>query len=384
MKKVHIPYGRQCLDERDIQAVCEVLRSDWLTTGPAVSAFEQAFTEFVSCTHGIAVSSGTAALHCAMYAIGIGPGDEVIVPAITFAATANAVVYQGATPIFADVDPDTLLIDVRQVESLITSRTKAVIAVDYAGQPCDYHGLRDLTDRHGLALLADACHALGAEYHGKKTGSLADITLFSFHPVKHITTGEGGMAVTANDDYARRMKRFRNHGISTDFREREEKNSWYYEMQDLGFNYRLSDIQCALGISQLSRLPEFLKRRREIAGQYEYLFKDNSDIIPLSVNTKCLHAYHLYVVKLPGSAAGRDEVFRFMREQGIGVNLHYIPVYLHPFYQSTFGYGQGLCPRSEEAYKQILSLPIWPGMTDQNILTVHNTLQEALVEKVKR
>lgn len=383
MKKVHIPYGRQCLDERDIQAVCDVLRSDWLTTGPAVSAFEQAFTEYVSCAHGIAVSSGTAALHCAMYAIGIGPGDEVIVPAITFAATANAVVYQGATPIFADVDPDTLLIDVRQVESLITSRTRAVIAVDYAGQPCDYKGLRDLTDRHGLALIADACHALGAEYHGKKTGPLADITLFSFHPVKHITTGEGGMAVTDNDDYARRMKRFRNHGISTDFREREEKSSWHYEMQDLGFNYRLSDIQCALGISQLSRLPDFLKHRREIAGQYEYLFKNNSGIIPLSVNTKCLHAYHLYVVKLPGSADGRDEVFRFMREQGIGVNLHYIPVYLHPFYRSTFGYGQGLCPRSEEAYKQILTLPIWPGMTDQNIHTVHNTLQEALVEKVK-
>jgi perosamine synthetase len=240
-----MPYGRQVIDETDIEAVVQVLRSDWLTTGPRVEEFEQAVARCVDAPYAVAVSNGTAALHAAMYAIGVGPGDEVIVPAMTFAATANSVVYQGGTPVFADVEPQTLLLDPLQVAAKITPRTKAVVAVDYAGQPCDYTALRDIVEKHGVLLIADACHALGASCEGKPVGSLADLTVFSFHPVKHITTGEGGMVVTAHAELAARMRLFRNHGISSDHRQRHQLGTWYYEMTDLGYNYRLTDLQCA-------------------------------------------------------------------------------------------------------------------------------------------
>ena len=257
------------MDEADIEAVIQVLRSDWLTTGPKVEAFEQAVAQYGGATYGVAVNSGTAALHAAMYAIGIGPGDEVIVPAMTFAATANSVVYQGGTPVFADVEPQTLLLDPRQVVAKITPRTKAVVAVDYAGQPCDYTALRDIAEKHGVYLIADACHALGGAYQGKPVGSLADLTVFSFHPVKHITTGEGGMVVTAYSELAERMRMFRNHGITSDHRQRDQRGTWYYEMTDLGYNYRLTDLQCALGLSQLQKLAAWLSRRQMIAGCYD-------------------------------------------------------------------------------------------------------------------
>lgn len=365
----NIPYGRQVIDDQDIAAVAEVLRSDWLTTGPAVSYFENALAYHVGVRHGVAVSSGTAALHSAMYAINISPGDEVIVPAMTFAATANVVVFQGGTPVFADVDPETLLIDPVHVEELITEKTKGVIAVDYAGQPCDYDKLRSITAMHGLALISDACHALGAEYHGHRVGSLADITLFSFHPVKHITTGEGGMAVTDNESYASKMRLFRNHGISTDFREREKIGSWHYEMVDLGYNYRMSDIQCALGISQLQRLPYFLQRRREIATMYHKKIDENYNVKPLEVLAGRQHAWHLFVIRLSNTVS-RSHVFQEMKSSGIGVNVHYIPVHLHPYYQKHCGTSKGMCPNAEEAYLHILSLPIWPGMCDADVESV--------------
>ena len=285
-----IPYGRQSIDEKDVAAVCSVLRSDWLTTGPKVGEFERAVADYVGAEHGAAVSSGTAALHCAMYALGIGPGDEVIVPPMTFAATANCVVYQGGTPVFADVEPDTLLIDPAEVERKITDRTRAIIAVDYAGQPCDYEALRRIADRHGLALVADGCHALGAEYRGRKDGTLADMTAFSFHPVKHVATGEGGMVVTDDEAFAEKIRLFRNHGITTDHRQREALGSWFYEMVDLGYNYRMTDIQCALGISQLKKLPEFLERRRLIAARYDAAFGDSDTIFPLGCRENVFHA----------------------------------------------------------------------------------------------
>lgn len=377
MKEITIPYGRQTIDELDIEAVTNVLRSNWLTTGPAVSTFENGVKNYVGVNHGVAVSSGTAALHCAMKAIGIGKGDEVIVPTMTFAATANAVVFEGGTPVFADVDPDTLLIDEASVESLITPKTKAVVAVDFAGQPCDYGTLRRLADERGIVLVSDACHALGAEYDGRKVGALADITLFSFHPVKHITTGEGGMAVTADKTYADTMFRFRNHGITSDFRDREEKGSWYYEMVDLGYNYRISDLQCALGTAQLSRLDEFIKRRQQIAHIYDRHFAAWENVTPLTVKSSTTrHAFHLYVVKLSGGLRERDEVFRYLRKRGIGVNLHYIPVHLHPFYKKRFGYDHGLCPSAEDAYKTILTLPVFPGLSDNDVETVVSSLKD--------
>jgi len=364
-----IPYGRQFIDEDDIRAVTEVLRSDWLTTGPKVSEFEEAFAQYVGAKHAVTVSSGTAALHAAMYAIGIGPGDEVIVPPITFAATANCVVYQGGTPVFSDVEPDTLLLDPNQIETKITSNTKAIIAVDYAGQPCNYDSLRKIADKHNLVLIADACHALGAEYKGQKTGKLADLNIFSFHPVKHITTGEGGMITTDNADYADRMRLFRNHGITTDHHQREKQGSWYYEMVDLGYNYRMTDFQCVLGISQLKKLLGFLARRREIAKRYDDTFTSMSEITPLAVHENVLHAYHLYVVKIDFKTLGIDRtmLFTILREKGIAVNVHYIPAHLHPFYRDKFNTRPGLCPNAEYAYEQIISLPMFPEMTDEDV-----------------
>ena len=242
-RKITIPYGRQSMDAGDVQSVVETLKSDWLTTGPEVEKFEHAFSNFVSAKYSIAVSNGTAALHCSMAAIGIGPGDEVIIPAITFVATANSVVFQGGTPVFADVKNDTLLIDVKDVEKKMTSRTKAIVAVDYAGQPADYARLQALASQYKLPIIADACHAIGGSYKGKPVGVLADLSTFSFHPVKNITTGEGGMITTNNQDFAKRMYLFRNHGITTDFRQREKQGSWHYEMAEIGYNYRLSDFQ---------------------------------------------------------------------------------------------------------------------------------------------
>lgn len=367
-----LPYARQWLDDEDVAAVVEVLRSDWLTTGPKVVEFERAFAERVGAKEAVAVSSGTAALHAAVYALGIGPGDEVILPAMTFAATANCVVYQGGTPVFADVDPQGLLLDPDAVAAKITPRTKAIIAVDYAGQPCDYDALKDIARQHRLRVMADACHALGATYKGRSVGTLADLSTFSFHPVKHIATGEGGMITTDDPALAQAMRVFRNHGITTDHRQREQRGSWFYEMVHLGYNYRLTDIQCALGMSQLRRLPDSLSRRQEIAGMYDAAFRDLPAVSPLRVRPEVSHAYHLYVVRfdLTQLRATRAELFSALRAEGIGVNVHYIPVHLHPFYQQRFGTGPGLCPVAEQAYEEIVSLPMFPRMDDQDVRDV--------------
>ncbi len=362
MSAAPIPYGRQQIDEDDIRAVVEVLRSDWLTTGPLVERFESAVAEFVGMSQAVAVANGTAALHAAMHAIGIGPGDEVIVPPMTFAATANAVVFQGGTPVFADVDAATLLLDPARVEARVTPRTKAIVAVDYAGQPADYDVLRQIADRYRLRLVADACHSLGAADHGRPCGGLADLSVFSFHPVKPITTGEGGMIVTDDAELARRMRVFRNHGITTDHRQRQERGAWSYEMVEIGYNYRLTDIQCALGLSQLPRLPRWIVCRQRIAAAYAEAFAGTA-VRLLHVRPGVSHGYHLFVARVPD----RDRVFTALRDLGIGVNLHYIPVHFHPFYRQRFGTGEGLCPVAEAAYGEILSLPIFPAMSDADV-----------------
>lgn len=375
-----LPYGKQTIGDEDIDAVSRVLRSDWLTTGPAVETFEEAFRAATGAAHAVAVSNGTAALHAAMFAAGIGPGDEVIAPAITFAASANAAVYQGGTPKFADVDPDTLLIDLPSVRALLSDRTKAIVAVDYAGQPCDYEGLRAIAADHGTALVSDACHALGAEYRGTRAGTLGDLSAFSLHPVKHVTSGEGGVITTNDEALARRMRLFRNHGITTNHRQREARGSWFYEMTDLGYNYRLTDIQCALGTSQIARLPEWLARRREIAASYDEAFRSIPEVRPLGKAPGTLHAYHLYVVRLDLQrlAAGRADVFAALRAEGIGVNVHYVPVHMHPYYQQRFGTGPGLCPNAERAYEEILSLPMFPAMTDTDALDVVEAVRKVV------
>lgn len=367
-----IPYARQVVDEQDVEAVAQALTSAWLTTGPRVDEFERAMAALAGTAHAVAVSSGTAALHCAMHALGVGPGDEVIVPAMTFAATANAVLYCGAVPVFADVCEDTLLLDPDSVRDRMTPATKAVVTVDYAGHPSLYRELREIVDKAGVALVADSCHSLGARYRGEPVGSLACMSVFSFHPAKHVTTGEGGMITLDDENLARRMRSFRCHGIDRDLHSRAASRSWRYEMTELGFNYRLSDIQCALGISQLSRLPGFLRARREAAAEYDAAFRGHPFVTPLSVLNDVEHAYHLYVTRLDFDGAGisREDAYAKLLDRGIGVNVHYLPVHLHPYYQRHLGTGPGLCPVAESAYERILSLPMHAALAPGDVARV--------------
>lgn len=363
-----LPYGRQCVSDEDIAAVTKVLRSDFLTTGPEVQAFERAFAETIGATHAVAVNNGTAALHCALYGISIGPGDEVIVPVMTFVATANAVCMQGATPVLVDVDPEALLIDPEEVKRKITRKTKAVFAVDYAGQPCNYAALRALCTEHKLTLIADACHALGATQNGIPVGKLADLSAFSFHPVKPITTGEGGMIVTENKDWADRMRRFRHHNFSLDSKERKQRSSWFYGIEDLGYNYRLTDIQCALGHSQLKNIPAWTKRRQAIAQTYDDAFNRMPGIRLLQTQPGNTHTHHLYVIRWTKDrfSTDRDTIFKTLQAENIGVNLHYIPVHLHAFYQKHFKTKPGQFPVAEAAYAEMLTLPLFSSMTNQD------------------
>jgi len=379
VRKVPLPYGHQWVDEADIQAVIEVLRSDWLTTGPKVAEYEEAFAKRVGASFAVAVNSGTAALHAAVFAAGIGPGDEVITTPITFAASANCVLYQGGRPVFVDVQPDTLNIDPEAVEAAITPRTKAIIAVDYTGQPADLDELRAIAESYGLILIEDAAHTLGATYMGRPVGSISDLTTFSTHPVKHITTGEGGMVTTDNKELAQKMRWFRNHGITTDHRQRAEKGGWFYEMVVLGYNYRLSDINCALGLSQLSKLDMWLERRREIAACYNSAFSEIPAITPLVQRSDRKSAWHIYVIQLnlERLRVGRAKVFTALWAEGIGVNVHYIPVYWHPYYRQL-GYKKRLCPVAEAAYERLLTLPLFPAMSDKDIEDVIEAVRKVI------
>jgi len=374
-----LPYSRQWVDDDDIEAVVRVLRSDWLTTGPNVTAFEEAFAAWVGTEHAVAVSSGTAALHAAVFAAGIGPGDEVIVPPMTFAASANCIRYQGGTPIFADVRPDTLNLDPVRAEAGITERTRAIITVDYTGQPSDLDELRALRERHHLILIEDGCHALGATYRGRPVGCLAHLTAFSLHPVKHITTGEGGVVTTSDGEMAARLRLFRNHGITTVPSQREAAGSWFYEMTELGYNYRLTDFQCALGQAQLQKLPAWVARRREIAARYSAAFAVIRELETPPVLADRESSWHLYVIRLNLEylRVGRIEVFRALRAENIGVNVHYIPVPWHPYYQKL-GYTKGQWPVAEAAYERLLSLPIFPAMSDQDVEDVVKAVSKVI------
>jgi perosamine synthetase len=374
-----LPYGRQVIDNDDVDAVTSVLKSDWLTTGPKVAEFEQAVAARTQAGHAVAVSNGTAALHAAVFAAGIGPGDEVIVPALTFAASANCVRYQGGTVVFADVRSDTINLDPAAVVPLITPGTRAVIAVDYSGQPADLDELAVLCRERGITLIEDAAHALGATYHGRPVGSIARLTTFSFHPVKHITTGEGGMVTTSDPTLDARLRAFRNHGITTDHLQRSAAGSWYYQMVDLGFNYRLTDIQCALGISQLAKLDRWLERRRAIAARYATGFADLPEVELLATHADRVSAWHLYPIRLrlERLSAGRAEVFKALRAENIGVNVHYIPVPWHPYYQQL-GYGRGRWPKAEDAYERLISLPMFHAMTDADIEDVVTAVHKVI------
>lgn len=367
-----IPYGRQSINEQDIEAVVNVLKSDYLTTGPKIAEFERKVADYTGAKYAVAIANGTAALHAACYAARIGEGDEVITTPITFAASSNCVLYCGGTPVFADINSETYNISPEDIERKITPKTKAIIAVHFTGQPCEMEQIHAIAHKYNLTVIEDGAHALGAEYQEKRVGTLSDMTTFSFHPVKHITTGEGGMILTDNPELYQRLKLFRTHGIT---REEEllTKNDrpWYYEQLDLGYNYRITDIQCALGVSQMDRLPEFLEKRKQIAKRYNEAFAANEQIQLPYQKEGCDNAWHLYVIRIKNGK--RKEVFEKLRAAGIGVNVHYIPVYQHPYYR-THGYAEVTCPNAEEYYKECISLPMYPDLKEEE--------QEYVIKKV--
>jgi perosamine synthetase len=372
-----LPYGRQSVDESDIRAVVDVLRSDWLTTGPKVTEFEESFAEYVGARYAVAVSSGTAALHAAAFACGLKAGDEAITSPLTFAASGNCVLYQQARPVFADVRSDTLNLDPDQVRAKVTPRTKALIPVDYTGQPADMDEMNAIAEEHGLMVVEDAAHAPGAKYKGRRVGSLAAMTVFSTHPVKHVTTGEGGVVTTDDPELARQLRMFRNHGLNSDARERQQKGVWFYEMVALGYNYRLTDIQCALGLSQLKKVDGWLARRRAVAARYVEALGLMPEIELPAVRSDCEPAWHLFVIllNLERLGVGRADVFRALRAENIGVNVHYVPVPWHPYYRDL-GYQPGNWPVAEAAYERMLSLPIFPTMSDADVDDVIEALSK--------
>ncbi len=382
MAERYVPYGRQLIEDDDVAAVTAALRSDYLTTGPLVGEFERALAVASGVRHAVSFNSGTAALHAAYHALGLGPGDEMVTTPLTFAATANAALYCGARPVFADIEPESGLLDPSAADAAITRRTKAVVAVDYAGTPASYDTLAEVAERRGVALVADAAHSLGASYRGRPAGSLATASILSFHPVKTITTGEGGALVTDVDEIALAASRFRTHGIEKD-RERlvdQSRPAWYQEMQDLGFNYRLTDLQSALGLSQLAKLPRFLARRTELARRYSDAFSGLAGIKLPVVPPDRVSAWHLYAIRVSEPAL-RDPLFEALRARGIGVQVHYLPVYLHPYYRSL-GYMAGTCPAAETFAASCLSLPLFPGLSasdhDYVIETVRRTVEEVV------
>jgi UDP-4-amino-4,6-dideoxy-N-acetyl-beta-L-altrosamine transaminase len=368
VRRVLLPYGHQSIGRDDIDQVIAVLQSEWLTTGPRVAEFEEAFAASVGVKHAVSFSSGTAALHGAVFAAKLGPGDEAVTTPMTFVATANCVIYQGAKPVFADVRSDTLNINPAKIEARLGPKAKAVIPVDYAGHPCDLEAIWKIAEDRGLIVIEDACHALGAEYKGKRVGSISNLTVFSFHPVKHVTTGEGGMVVTNSDQMAADLKSFRNHGIRSDARQRQAAGNWVYDMEALGWNYRLTDIACALGLSQLRRLTANVARRREIASRYQEAFQDLPLTLPF-VSPEAKPSWHLFPIrlKLEQLRAGRGELFQALRAENIGVNVHYIPVHVHSYYRSVLGHRAGECPVAEAEYERLISLPMFHGMSDQDV-----------------
>jgi len=371
---MYIPYARQAIDENDIQAVTEVLRSDFLTTGPKVTEFEEVVADYVGAEFAVAVSSGTAALHIACLAAGIKDGDEVITTPITFAASSNCVLYCGGKAVFADIDPITYNIDPHEIQQKITSKTKAIIAVHFGGQPCAMDEIRQIAEKHNLTVIGDAAHALGAEYKGRRIGSLSDMTVFSFHPVKHITSGEGGMVTTNDKRLYEKLKLLGTHGITRDADLLiKNEGEWYYEQLELGYNYRITDFQCALGISQMSKIDRFVERRRKIAKRYDEAFSDLDGVVIPPHTPGCNSSYHLYPIQVTDMP--RKAAFDKLRAAGIGVNVHYIPVYKHPYYQEN-GYRDVKCANAESLYERLISLPMFTKLTNEE--------QDYVIETVKK
>lgn len=368
IRNQYLAYGKQSIDEQDIAAVIEVLRSPMLTQGPMIERFEQKIADYVGVKYAVAFCNGTAALHGAYYAAGVTEGDEVITTPITFVATTNAVLYLGGKPVFADINGRTYNLDVSAVEKKITSKTKVITSVDFSGQPADYDAFRKIADKNNLVYISDGAHSFGARYKGVPVGSQADLTMFSFHPVKPITTGEGGVIVTNSEDYYKKLKLFRSHGIINDphLLERNE-GPWYYEMVELGLNYRMTDIQAALGISQFDKLEAFILQRRRLANLFNTAFSNMEGIITPYQQVETESGWHLYILRFDLSKfnATRREMFEALRAENIGVHVHYIPVYFQPYYKNL-GYDLGICPIAEKWYEEVITLPLFPKMSKED------------------
>ncbi len=370
-----IPYGHQIIDDSDIAEVGNVLKSDWLTTGPKIRDFERSLCDYVGCNYAVAMNSGTSALDVAVAALGLPNGSEVITTPFTFVATSNSILYNGLQPIFADIKKETRNINPEDIKRKITSKTKAIIYVDYAGHPCDIEEIREIANEYNLYLIEDACHSLGASYHGEKVGNFADMTVFSFHPVKPITTGEGGALVTNNPELAQKARMLHSHGIDKDAVSRYGPDAnWAYDMKLLGRNYRMTDIQAALGVSQLKKLDNFINRRNEIANLYNELLDDFECAETPLTKEGVIHGWHIYTVLLSKSI-NRNEFFKYMRKNEIGVNVHYIPIYHFTYYKNKFKFNAHDFPVTENVFNSIITLPIYPGMRDEDVERVVTILK---------
>jgi len=378
MRDTYLPYGTQSIDDQDIEAVVKVMKSDYLTTGPAVEEFEKSIANYVNAKYAVAFTNGTAALHGACFVAGIMHGDEVITTPMTFAASANCVLYQGGKVVFADIEESTYNINPLEIEKQITNNTKAIIPVHFTGQPANLDEIHRIAKKHNLIVIEDAAHAIGATYKGRKIGGLSDMTMFSFHPVKHITTGEGGIITTNNELYYKKLIQFRSHGITRDSLILDENHGpWYYEMQFLGFNYRMTDLQAALGTSQMKKIDSFINRRKEIIKKYNRAFQTNPDIIIPFQSVDGESSWHLYIIQVKKN---RKEVYEALHAKNIGVNVHYIPVHTLPYYKEL-GYEKNSMPIAENLYENILSLPLFPGMNEQDVLDVIQAVEEVLSTK---
>ncbi|MDI3549605.1 MAG: UDP-4-amino-4,6-dideoxy-L-N-acetyl-beta-L-altrosamine transaminase [Methanobacterium sp.] len=363
-----MPYGKQFIDEEDIQNVTNILESEFITQGPKIEEFEKKIAEYCGSKFAVTFNSGTSALHGAYFAFGLEKNDELITSPNTFAATSNAALYLNATPVFADVEEKTGNLDISKVKQKITSKTKLIVPVHYAGNPVNIKELYEIAQDHNIGIIEDAAHALGARYRGEKIGNskYSEMSIFSFHPVKHITTGEGGAVLTNNRDYYEKLIMFRSHGITKDQFINESDGDWYYEMQYLGHNYRITDIQAALGLSQLNKIEMFIKKRRKIASEYNTSFDNNPYFDTICETPHSESAYHLYPILLKDQYKSRKkEIFNKLREKDIGVQVHYIPVYLHPYYEKL-GYKRGICPLAEDFYKKEISIPMYPALSPED------------------
>ena len=384
-----ISYGKQSISQDDIDAVVDVLKSDWLTQGPAVEAFESSLNKYFGSKYSCALSNGTAALHLAGMALDWKPGDIVITTPLTFLATANCILYSGATPDFVDIDPVSYTIDPILVEKKVLKyqkmgkRVKTIIGVDFAGHPCDWKALRKIADKYHLQLINDNCHALGASYFGNKRYAVeyADIVTHSYHPVKHLTTGEGGAILSNNSDLVEKIKRLRSHGMTKDPNLMDSNDGpWYYEMHELGYNYRITDFQSALGSNQLRKLDMFGEKRREIATQYDNFFANTMNLKIPKAQIFVKHAYHLYPLQVYFDKINLSKVefFRKMKKNGINLQVHYNPIHLQPYYHKRFGFKKGDFPISENFYRNEISLPIYPKLSSNDTITVINSILKLL------